>query len=51
MNVGDEVKYNGVEYLVVNIFEDGEVILVPLDIINTNYISVVDDDIINKLNN
>jgi hypothetical protein len=44
-NIGDEVTYRDRQHLVVDVFPDGEVILVPMDIINSECISVVDEDI------
>jgi hypothetical protein len=44
-SIGDEVTYRDRQYLVVDIFPDGEVILVPMDVINSECISVVDEDI------
>jgi hypothetical protein len=44
-NIGDEVTYRDRQHLVVDVFLDGEVILVPMDIINSECISVVDEDI------
>ena len=45
LNIGDEVTYKDKQYLVVDVFPDGEIILVPMDVINSECISVVDEDI------
>jgi hypothetical protein len=44
-NIGYEVTYRDRQHLVVDVFPDGEVILVPMDVINSECISVVDEDI------
>jgi hypothetical protein len=46
MKIGEKVKYDGEKHLIVNILEDGSLVLVPMSVINDECFAVDVDELV-----